>query len=291
MKPKTTGLGKGLSAIFDIEQQGAQKGSMHRGTAIDHIDIGLIAPNPDQPRTNFDTESLAELSQSIERLGVIQPITVRRTDDGKFMIISGERRWRAAHKAGLQAIPAYVREAAEDSVLEMALVENIQREDLNAMEIAITLQRLIEEFDLTQGTLAERVGKKRSTVANFIRLLKLPAEIQLAIREDVISMGHARAILALPDPQAQVRLLERILKNSLSVRQVEQITQGMLETKEEKNKKRPAKAPAKYKTVKDRLAPVWGENITVRKGAGGDVKIVIKLKSEEQLDKIIKDLK
>jgi len=291
MKPKTSGLGKGLSAIFDMEEQNVQKGPQQRGASIDEIDIKLVQPNPTQPRTNFDKETLDELSQSIARLGVIQPITVCPNEDGTFMIISGERRFRASQLAGKKTIPAYVREASEDSVLEMALVENIQREDLNAMEIAFTLQRLVEEFNLTQENLADRVGKKRSTVTNFIRLLKLPAEIQLAIREDVISMGHARALLSLPSPEAQVKMLERILKSSLSVRQVEQIVKDMATPQDKPAKKRAESSPAKYNTVKEHLSGIWGDNITVHKSTAGDVKIVIKLKSEGQLDDILKDIK
>ncbi|WP_418561304.1 ParB/RepB/Spo0J family partition protein, partial [Rikenella microfusus] len=235
MKPKTTGLGKGLGAIFEIEELNIPKqtAASRRDNTVADIELARIVPNPGQPRTLFDEEALEELAQSISRLGVIQPITVKRIenpekDGAEYMIISGERRFRASQIAGLDTIPAYVREANDQTLLEMALVENIQREDLGAIEVALSLQRLIDECSLTQEILAERVGKKRSTIANYIRLLKLPAQIQSALNNDMISMGHARALLGLPGERQQLAMLAKIVKGHLSVRQTELAVQQAL---------------------------------------------------------------
>src|SRR5574344_1568895 len=188
---KQKGLGRGLDAIFGMENVEVKATPMSR---MAEIAVDAIVPNPTQPRTRFDDETLEELADSIRQLGVIQPITVKKTNDNKYIIISGERRWRASQRVGLETLPAYIREADDESLHAMALVENIQRQDLNAIEIALGMQRLIDECHLTQDALSEKVGKKRSTISNYMRLLQLPEEIQLAVKEGVISMGHAKAI-------------------------------------------------------------------------------------------------
>ena len=213
------GLGRGLDAIFGTDAVDAKLKPMSQMT---EIDIAEIIPNPTQPRTQFDEEALDELADSIRQLGIIQPITVKKSGDGKYIIISGERRWRAAQRADLKSLPAYVREVDDENLHAMALVENIQRQDLNAIEIALGMQRLIEECNLTQDALSEKVGKKRSTVSNYMRLLKLPDEVQLALKEGLISMGHAKAIAGAPQ-ELQLRTLKKILKKSLSVRQAEEL--------------------------------------------------------------------
>jgi len=215
---KKSALGKGLGALIKQSETEIPERQVY---STDKINIGDIDLNPYQPRTNFDQESLEELASSIRLLGIIQPITVREIDNGKFQIISGERRYRASLMAGLTEIPAYIRHADDNNMLEMALVENIQREDLDAIEIAISYQRLIDECQLTQENVSERVGKKRSTIANYLRLLKLPAEIQLAIRYGQISMGHARALVNVEQTDQQLQLFHDIIENGLSVRQVE----------------------------------------------------------------------
>lgn len=215
---KTLGLGRGLDALIDTTHV-ATAGS----SSINEIAIDKIYANPDQPRHTFDEEALQELAQSISDHGVISPITLRKDANNRYMIIAGERRYRAAKLAGLQAIPAYIRTAKDEQVMEWALIENIQREDLDAIEIALAYQRLMDEYNLTQERMSERVGKKRATVANYLRLLKLPAEIQLGIKEKKIDMGHARAILGSPSPEQQLAIYKKIVQNGLSVRKVEEL--------------------------------------------------------------------
>lgn len=210
MNPKSKGLGRGLGAIFEIEgKELPNKKSSH---AFEEVPIASVVPNPKQPRTHFDEQALNELAESIRTLGVIQPLTVKKEADGKYTIISGERRWRASQLAGLDTVPVYIREADDQHVLEMAIVENIQRQDLNAIEVALSLQRLVDECDLKQESLGERIGKNRSTVANYMRLLKLPDKVQLAIREGLISMGHARALITVESPEEQLAILSKIIK-------------------------------------------------------------------------------
>ena len=215
---KKSALGKGLGALIKQAETHIPEGQSY---ATDKIDIRKIEVNPYQPRTNFDQEALEELAVSIKQLGIIQPITVREIGNGQYQIISGERRYRASLIAGLTEMPAYIRHADDNNMLELALVENIQREDLDAIEVAISYQRLIDECQLTQENVSERVGKKRSTIANYLRLLKLPAEIQLAIRQGQLSMGHARALVNIEQTEHQLLLLHDIVENGLSVRQVE----------------------------------------------------------------------
>lgn len=306
MKPKTTGLGKGLGAIFEIEELNIPKaGGQNRkdGTSAE-IELVRIMVNPGQPRTLFDEEALEELAQSIERLGVIQPITVKRVDPAEgeveYMIISGERRFRASQMAGLVTIPAYVREANDQTLLEMALVENIQREDLGALEVALSLQRLIEECGLTQESLADRVGKKRSTIANYVRLLKLPAPIQGALNSNIITMGHARALLALPTERQQLGMLSKVVKNHLSVRQTEDAVQKIMKggsDKEKSGETQETEYPAYYSRLVERLEPIVGSRIsikrTVRKKGGEEVlqgRIMIDFDSDSQVEEILKRL-
>ena len=208
-------------------------------SAIQELNLADIRPNPFQPRTEFDEEALSELAASIKAIGIVQPITVRAVEEGKYEIIAGERRFRASKLAGLSTIPAYIRKTEDDSLLELALIENIQREDLNAIEVAISYQRLIDECNLTQDGLSERVGKKRATIANYLRLLKLPAQIQLAVRDKKISMGHARAILGVEDPDTQLMIFEQILEYDFSVRKVEEIVRELVHPQVEE----PAEAP------------------------------------------------
>ena len=223
---KQKGLGRGLDAIFGTDKPNAILKPM---SEMAEIAIQDIIPNPTQPRTQFDEEALEELATSIRQLGVIQPITLRkRNKDGKYIIISGERRFRAASMAGLSSLPAYIREVDDENLHAMALVENIQRQDLNAIEIALGMQRLIQECNLTQDALSERVGKKRSTVSNYMRLLKLPNEVQLALKEGLISMGHAKAIAGVEE-RLQIKLLKRCIKRALSVRQAEELARKLSE--------------------------------------------------------------
>jgi len=213
---KLTGLGRGLDALIDTTHVDTRGGS-----SINEVELSKIFANPNQPRRSFDEEALSELADSIREHGVISPITLRKNEDGTYMIIAGERRFRAAKQAGLTTIPAYIRTAKDEQVMEWALIENIQREDLDAIEIALAYQRLMDEYNLTQEKMSERVGKKRATVANYLRLLRLPAEIQMGIKERKIDMGHARAILGTDSTEQQLALYKRILKEGLSVRNIE----------------------------------------------------------------------
>ncbi|MBQ7382145.1 MAG: ParB/RepB/Spo0J family partition protein [Paludibacteraceae bacterium] len=217
---KKTGLGRGLDALIDTSHVDTNGSS-----SISEIELAKIVANPDQPRRSFDEEAMQELADSIREHGVISPITLRDNGDGTYMIIAGERRFRASKLAGLERIPAYIRTAKDEQVMEWALIENIQREDLDAIEIALAYQRLMDDYNLTQERMAERVGKKRATVANYLRLLKLPAEIQVGIKDRLIEMGHARAILGTPSPERQLDLYQRILRDGLSVRKVEALAQ------------------------------------------------------------------
>lgn len=227
MTPKKRALGRGLDAmitagpITEIQTEGS--------SAISEIPVNEIEPNPEQPRTVFDQEALDELAASILELGIIQPLSLRMLAGGGYQIIAGERRWRAARQAGLDTVPAYVRKASDAEITEMALIENIQREDLNSIEVALALRKLIDTYALTQERLAERLGKKRATIANHLRLLRLPAEIQLGLRDRRIDMGHARALLGVEDPKTQLRLYNLILRDGASVRQVEEMAKQIRE--------------------------------------------------------------
>lgn len=284
MAIKRNALGRGLDSLIsmdDVQPSGS--------SAINEIAIDLIKPNPDQPRINFDEEALEELATSIRELGIIQPLTLRSAEAGTYMIISGERRYRAAKLAGLDTVPAYVRTANDSELTEMALIENIQREDLNAIEIALTFRKLIDQYNLTQERLSERIGKKRATIANFLRLLKLPAEVQLGLRDKAVDMGHARALLSVEKPTMQLKLYNEILKKGLSVRQVEQRAKEMNEEGSTE-----LKAPAKkvnnadYDVLKQHLSKSFGVAVSFACNKDGKGKISFPFKNEEELERIIR---
>lgn len=263
-------------------------------SSISEVELSLIQANPNQPRTHFDEEALDELAASIRELGVISPITLRKNDDGTYLIIAGERRYRASKRAGLTTIPAYVKTAADEQVMEMALIENIQREDLNAIEIALTFQRLMEEYRLTQERMSERVGKKRATIANYLRLLRLPAEIQMGIKDKKIDMGHARAILGLDDPAAQLKLYEEIQKNHYSVRKVEEMVRRFVETGSfEENrpkaeaKENPVARLKEFDELKKLLSHRLGTKVQFTCNPAGKGKISIPFANDDELARIM----
>ena len=236
---KRNALGRGLDALITMDEVKTEGSS-----SINEIEISKIKPNPDQPRREFDQEALSELATSIRELGIIQPISLRQISDGTYQIIAGERRYRASIMAGLKTIPAYVRTAEDETMMEMALIENIQREDLNSIEIALTFQKLIEQYNLTQERLSDRVGKKRTTIANYLRLLKLPAEIQMGLKNKLLDMGHARALLSIDDPALQLKVYELIQENGYSVRKVEEIVKSLSEGHSIEEAKKP-KVPSR----------------------------------------------
>ncbi len=285
---KKSALGRGLDALITMDDLKTGGSS-----SICEIELSKIQPNPEQPRSVFDEAALDELAVSIKALGVIQPITVRETGNDQYMIISGERRYRASLKAGLTQIPAYVKTAADENVVEMALIENIQREDLNAIEIALAYQKLIENYGLTQEQLSERVGKKRTTIANYVRLLKLPAEIQMGLKDRKIDMGHARALISVEDPEVQIALYEQILSEGLSVRNVEELVKyvvagGKLEDKKaEKQKSAKAALPEGYDMLKEHLSSFFQTKVQLVCNDKGKGKITIPFSSEEELEKLI----
>ncbi len=279
------GLGRGLDAIFGGEAMDLDV-RLKPMSRMAEIDIRDIVPNPSQPRTQFDEEALGELADSIRQLGVIQPVTVRKDDNGKYIIISGERRWRAAQQAGLTSLPAYIREVDDETLYAMALVENIQRQDLNAIEIALGMQRLIDECHLTQEALSERVGKKRSSVSNYLRLLKLPNEVQLALKEGLISMGHAKAIAGAPDAQ-QLRLLKRCIRKGLSVRQIEDLVRAGAEQAESRAAVEEEEYPESYSRLVEQLEPYFSENISIKRAKNGGGRIVIEFGDDAEIDRFI----
>lgn len=268
---KTLGLGRGLDALIDTTHI-----STAGSSSINEIPLSKIYANPDQPRHTFDEEALEELAQSIREHGVISPITLRKESNERYMIIAGERRFRAAKIAGLDAIPAYIRTAKDEQVMEWALIENIQREDLDAIEIALAYQRLMDDYQLTQERMSERVGKKRATVANYLRLLKLPAEIQLGIKEKKIDMGHARAILGSPSPEQQLSIYKRILQNGLSVRKVEELVSAGKSAKLHKKEDKDYVQQESY--LRERL----GRNVKIVAH-----KLTIPFRDEEELQELI----
>lgn len=259
------------------------------GAGINEIDLTKIEANPFQPRTRFDEETLKELAESIKEIGLIQPITLRKIADNKYQIIAGERRFRAAQMAGLESIPAYIRKAKDEGMLEMALVENIQREDLDAIEIAMSYQRLLEELEFTQEELSSRVGKKRSTIANYLRLLKLPAVIQKGLVDKQISMGHARAIINIEDTDVQTLIYGQIIKMGLSVRRVEEIVRNLnnAEAKETSTAEK-HKIPKEYQNLKKQLDKIFSSKIDISMNSHGRGKIVIPFKSVSDLERIVK---
>ena len=286
MAKKKTGLGRGLGAL--IEETKSINTEKLKG--VNDIAIDKIKPNPYQPRTTFQKDTLEELSQSIKKIGVIQPITVRLLEDNEtYELISGERRWRASQMAGLKTIPAYVREADTQGMLEMAIVENIQREDLDAIEIALSFQQLITECNLTQEQLSERVSKNRATISNYLRLLKLPPSIQIGVREGKISMGHAKAIMSLDEEVTQLMIFEQILKYGFSVRKTEEDVKLLKEgiVTEETIKKPRTKTLAEYKALKNHLSKFFDTKVNLKIAEEGKGKIIISFETFEKLEKII----
>jgi len=284
---KYPALGRGLNALIQTEEPQTEGSS-----SINEIQLSLIHPNPNQPRHEFDPAALQELADSIKEIGIIQPITLRQMDDGTYEIIAGERRWRASQMAGLTAVPAYIRTADDENVLEMALIENIQRQDLNAVEIALAYQHLLEQYELTQDRLSERVGKKRATITNYLRLLKLPASIQMALQNREIDMGHARALLALDNPTLQLKVFSEIRRDHLSVRKVEEIVKRLTEGEtisvgSQKLRPRKSQLSAEYKSLRDSLSDCFKTKVQFTCSDKGKGKITIPFSGEADLERII----
>lgn len=290
---KRPALGRGLGALLqnadtDITSGKSPKSDENVVGAVAAIAITDIEANPFQPRTQFEKDALVELSNSIKELGIIQPVTVRKLGYGKYQLISGERRFRASQVAGLKEVPAFIRIANDQEMLEMALVENIQRQDLDAIEVAFSYQKLIEECNLTQEQMSDRVGKKRSTVANYLRLLKLPAEIQLLIRTKDISMGHARAIVNIADEKKQLAIARRVVKEGLSVRQVEDIVKGKKVAEKELKLKQGGKTDLSFSQQKlqEDLKEFLRTDVQLQANTKGKGKLVIPFASEKELERI-----
>jgi ParB family transcriptional regulator, chromosome partitioning protein len=295
MSNKRTALGKGLSALLensdtDVTTKSGNlnnQGSVLGGVA--QIPLDQIEPNPFQPRTEFDADALADLASSIKQQGIIQPITVRKMGYDKYQIISGERRFKASKLAGLTSVPAYIRLANDQGMLEMALVENIQRQDLNALEIALSYKRLIDECNLTQEELSDRVGKNRSTVTNFLRLLKLPPEIQASIRDQRLSMGHARALLGVDDVAKQLMMYREILEKQLSVREVENLARasGNKSTIRKKEEREKNQLNFEFTKIQNILTSHFGAKIQLQRANNGSGKILIPFDNDEDLNRIL----
>lgn len=284
---KQKGLGRGLDAIFGSDRIDVKSRPMSEMTEIAVTDI---VPNPSQPRREFDEEALSELADSLRTLGVIQPVTVRRNADGKYMLISGERRWRAAQIAGLETLPAYVREVEDADLHAMALVENVQREDLNAIEIALGLQRLVEECGLTQDALSEKVGMKRPTVSNYMRLLKLPAEVQLALKEGVITMGHAKALAGIGEKQ-QIALMRKCIRKDMSVRQIEEAVRALARKPVGVSATEDEEYPEVYLRLVEQLERLFSQDIAIKRAKNGGGKIVIGFSDDEDIEQLIERFK
>lgn len=285
-------LGRGLDAILQSQETDITStdisGSYVAG-AVAEIDIDLIETNPFQPRTDFDEKALQELSESIKTQGVIQPVTVRKMGYDKYQLISGERRLRASKMAGIKKIPVFIRVANDEQMLEMALIENIHREGLNAIEVALSYQRLLEECQLTQEQLSEKVGKDRSTVTNFLRLLKLPPEIQVALRDGFISMGHARALINIGDTTKQLLILKRVIEEDLNVRQVEKIARELVESQTVGKgvKKQSDYIPESFKKQIDNISKSLNMSVKLNRNNRGKGSITINFKNDEEFDKLI----
>ena len=283
---KYNALGRGLDALISTEAVRTQGSS-----TINEIPIEQIEPNTDQPRSLFNEEALQELANSIHEIGIIQPITLRQISVNRFQIIAGERRWRASKKAGLKTIPAYIRTIKDENVMEMALVENIQREDLNPVEIALAYEHLLENTGMTQEKVAERVGKSRAAVTNFLRLLKLPAQVQMSLQKREIDMGHARALLALDSPSLQLKVFREILKSGWPVRKVEEVVQQLKngEDIDAGNKKIQAKTklPEEFNALKTRLSSFLNTKVQLTCSPKGKGKISIPFNNEEELERIM----
>ena len=274
---------RGLDALISTEAIRTPASS-----SIGEIEIAKIHANPNQPRRDFNEEALQELADSISELGVIQPITLRKEEDGNYMIIAGERRFRASQLAGKTTIPAYILSANEKDTMEMALIENIQREDLNPLEIALAYQQLIEQHNLSQEQLSKRVGKGRATIANFLRLLKLPGNIQVALKEKQIDMGHAKALLSLPSHADQIRIFNEIIKNGYSVRDVEELVRNVKEENAPATKANTGKKQDDtYHQLKKHLTHFFQTPVQLTCSEKGNGKISIKFKNEQELERII----
>ncbi len=284
---KKFALGRGLDALISTEEVRTNGSS-----SINEVELSKITVNPNQPRREFDQEALQELADSIAEIGIIQPITLRKIDDDSYQIIAGERRFRASQMAGLTSIPAYIRTADDENVMEMALIENIQREDLNSLEIALAYQHLLEQYELTQERLSQRVGKKRTTISNYLRLLKLPAPIQVALQNKEIDMGHARALLTLDDPKMQIKIFEEIVKNHYSVRKVEELVKALSEGEavkcgEKKIVSKAVKLPEEYDVLKTHLSDFFKTKVQMSCNKDGKGKISIPFNNEEDLERIM----
>lgn len=291
MAKKFGGLGKGLNALIgdDEEKEVVAAGA----SSLNEIPLAEIEPNPDQPRKNFEAEALLELSNSIRQLGVIQPITLRKVADNKYIIIAGERRYRAAKLAELTTIPAYVRDTTDEQMMEMALVENIQREDLNAVEVALSYKSLMEVCNYTQEQLSDRVGKKRATISNYLRLLSLPAEIQMGLKDRKIDMGHARALINVVDEADQMDIYSQIIKQNLSVRKVEELVRKLAEKSVDDepvvdNNGGTSSETDEYLLLRDMLTDLFpSNNVALTRNAKGKGKITIAFKNDEELEKLM----
>lgn len=283
MAIKRNALGRGLDSLISMDDVPARGSS-----AINEIPLSQISPNPDQPRTTFDEDALDELAASIRELGIIQPLSLRKTGPDSYQIIAGERRYRAAARAGLESVPAYIRTANESELTEMALIENIQREDLNAIEIALTFKKLIDQYSLTQERLSERIGKKRATVANFLRLLHLPAEVQLGLRDKRLDMGHARALLSIDNPALQLKLYNRILREGLSVRRVEELAKEMQNADGVEGAENRKPVPNRdFDILRKHLSASFGTPVQFSCDRSGKGKITFPFKNEDELAKLI----
>lgn len=283
---KTNALGRGLDALISTESVSTQGSS-----TINEVPLQQIEANPNQPRREFDPVALEELANSIRQLGIVQPITLRQVDHDRFQIIAGERRWRASQLAGLTTIPAYIRTIKDENVMEMALVENIQREDLNAIEIALAYEHLLEKSSMTQEKVAERVGKSRPAIANYLRLLKLPAQVQMALQKKEIDMGHARALLSLDSPSLQLKVLREIQKNDYTVRRVEEVCKQLKNGEDVQSAKKTIAAtrrlPEEYNILKDQLSQLFDTKVQMSCNDKGKGKISIPFASEEELEHIM----
>ena len=284
---KYPALGRGLDALIQTDTVQTEGSS-----SINEIPLSQIHPNPNQPRREFDSEALQELADSIREIGIIQPITLRKMDDDTYEIIAGERRWRASQMAGLTSIPAYIRTADDENVMEMALIENIQRQDLNAVEIALAYQHLLEQYELTQDRLSERVGKKRATITNYLRLLKLPAVIQMALQNREIDMGHARALLSLDNPTLQLKVFSEIKRDHLSVRKVEELVKRLTEgetvtTGGKKLRPHKARLSEEYSTLRESLSACFQTRVQFTCSDKGKGKITIPFANESDLERIV----
>ncbi len=276
---KNNRLGRGLGALISTEESSAAVGS----TIFNEVPISQIKPNPNQPRKDFDEESLQELAVSIKTNGIISPITLRKINDNEYQIVAGERRYRASIMAGIDKIPAYIRDASDEQVMEMALIENIQREDLNAIEIALSYNSLCATLNLTQEALAERIGKKRATITNYLRLLRLPAEIQIGIKNKVIEMGHARAIAGINDAQLQLKIYNEVVKKQASVRQTEEMVRNALNPPTDK----PVFSSDEYNKLQDSLCSLFNSKIKLKYNENGKGSISIPFKNDEDLSRIM----